>query len=78
MLFNRVALNLARLLHCLAEFTQAPPACSHSGNPPFHGEYPMNSMLKAAAVLVATVVAAPAMAQTKVSIGISGWTASRR
>jgi NitT/TauT family transport system substrate-binding protein len=34
----------------------------------------MNSMLKAAAVLGATVLAAPAMAQTKVSIAISGWT----
>ena len=34
----------------------------------------MNSMLKAAAVLGATVLAAPATAQTKVSIAISGWT----
>ena len=34
----------------------------------------MNSMLKAAAVLGATALAAPAMAQTKVSIAISGWT----
>ena len=34
----------------------------------------MNSMLKAAAVLGATIIAAPAMAQTKVSIAISGWT----
>jgi NitT/TauT family transport system substrate-binding protein len=34
----------------------------------------MNSLLKAAAVLGATVLAAPAMAQTKVSIAISGWT----
>ena len=34
----------------------------------------MKLMLKAAAVLGATVLAAPAMAQTKVSIAISGWT----
>src|SRR6187455_161787 len=42
--------------------------------PALSGELPMNSMLKAAAVLGATVLAAPAMAQTKVSIAISGWT----
>src|SRR6186713_1492817 len=42
--------------------------------PALSGELPMNSMLKAAAVLGATILAAPAMAQTKVSIGISGWT----
>src|SRR5881392_1245945 len=34
----------------------------------------MTSMLKAALVLGATMLAAPAMAQTKVAIGISGWT----
>src|SRR5882724_5396285 len=34
----------------------------------------MTSMLKAAVVLGATVLAAPALAQTKVAIGISGWT----
>ena len=34
----------------------------------------MKSMLKVAAVLGATVITAPAMAQTKVAIGISGWT----
>src|SRR6188474_3309629 len=42
--------------------------------PALSGELPMNSMLKAAAVLGATILAAPAMAQTKVSIAISGWT----
>src|SRR6266853_4749913 len=34
----------------------------------------MTSMLKAAVVLGATMLAAPVMAQTKVAIGISGWT----
>src|SRR5881392_4239960 len=34
----------------------------------------MTSMLKAALVLGATMLAAPAMAQTKVAIGMSGWT----
>src|SRR5258707_543040 len=34
----------------------------------------MKSLVKVAAVLGATLLAAPAMAQTKVSIGISGWT----
>ena len=34
----------------------------------------MTSMLKLAAVIGATMLAAPAMAQTKVTIGISGWT----
>ncbi len=34
----------------------------------------MTSMLKVAAVLGATVLATPALAQTKVAIGISGWT----
>src|SRR5881392_1118321 len=34
----------------------------------------MTSMLKAALVLGATMLAAPAMEQTKVAIGISGWT----
>ena len=34
----------------------------------------MKSVLKVAAVLGATVLAAPAMAQTKVAIAISGWT----
>src|SRR5258705_7321199 len=42
--------------------------------PAFSKENSMNSMLKAAAVLGATIIAAPAMAQTKVSIAISGWT----
>src|SRR6186713_3489358 len=42
--------------------------------PALSGELPMNSMFKAAAMLGATILAAPAMAQTKVSIGISGWT----
>src|SRR5438270_12310779 len=34
----------------------------------------MTSMLKVAAVIGATVLAAPALAQTKVTVGISGWT----
>jgi hypothetical protein len=34
----------------------------------------MTSILRVAAVLGATVLAAPALAQTKVAIGISGWT----
>src|SRR5438045_1622219 len=34
----------------------------------------MTSMLKTALMLGATMLAAPAMAQTKVAIGISGWT----
>ena len=34
----------------------------------------MTSMLKVAAVLGATMIAVPAAAQTKVAIGISGWT----
>src|SRR5512134_3313957 len=38
------------------------------------GEQSMTSMLRLAAVLGATVLAAPALAQTKVAIGISGWT----
>src|SRR6476660_5432203 len=38
------------------------------------GEQSMTSMLRVAAVLGATVLAAPALAQTKVAIGISGWT----
>src|SRR6187200_2003201 len=38
------------------------------------GEQSMTSLVKVAAVLGATVLAAPAMAQTKVSIAISGWT----
>src|SRR5215470_12417140 len=38
------------------------------------GEFFMTSMVKVAAILGATLLAAPAMAQTKVTIGISGWT----
>jgi NitT/TauT family transport system substrate-binding protein len=38
------------------------------------GEQSMTSMLKVAAVLGATMIAVPAAAQTKVAIGISGWT----
>src|SRR2546421_11096223 len=34
----------------------------------------MKSLWTAAALLGATMIAAPAMAQTKVAIGISGWT----
>src|SRR5689334_10586380 len=34
----------------------------------------MTSMLRVAAIVGATMLAAPALAQTKVTIGISGWT----
>src|SRR5687768_11447800 len=38
------------------------------------GEQSMTSMLRVAAMLGATVLATPALAQTRVAIGISGWT----